>query len=147
VKARVLGRAFAAVFLIAGFVMMKPSPAAKFWQDWSKEKQEALLKEGKSVYVDFTAAWCVTCQTNKAAAYTDETIQLFKAHGIVPLKADKTSDVPAIDAELKRLGKVGIPVNVLYVRGNPEPQVTQTILTAGYLQDFIRQHLGEPPSK
>jgi thiol:disulfide interchange protein DsbD len=147
VKARVLGRAFAAVFLIAGFVMMKPSPAAKFWQEWSKEKQEALLKEGKSVYVDFTAAWCVTCQTNKAAAYTDETIQLFKAHGIVPLKADKTSDVPAIDEELKRLGEVAIPVNVLYVRGNPEPRLTQPILTAGYLQDFIRQHLGEPPSK
>jgi thiol:disulfide interchange protein DsbD len=147
VKARVLGRAFAAVFLIAGFVMMKPSPAAKFWQEWSKEKQEALLKEGKSVYVDFTAAWCVTCQTNKAAAYTDETIQLFKAHGIVPLKADKTSDVPAIDEELKRLGEVAIPVNVLYVQGNPEPRLTQPILTAGYLQDFIRQHLGEPPSK
>jgi thiol:disulfide interchange protein DsbD len=143
-KARVLGRTFAAVFLVAGFLMLKPSPAAEFWEEWSKEKQEALLQEGKSVYVDFTAAWCITCQTNKAAAYTEETVRLFKAHGIVPLRADKTSDNPAIDAELKRLKQVAIPVNVLYAKGSPEPHLTQTILTAGYLQDFVREHLGEP---
>ena len=152
-KARIIGRVTAALFLATGFLLMKPSPAPAAeiasstqiqWEEWSKEKQDALLKEGKSVYIDFTAKWCLTCQTNKAAAYNEETAKLFKAHGIVALKADQTVDKPEIDAELKRLGRVAIPVNVIYANGDPNPQVTNTVLTAGYLQDFVREHLGEP---
>ncbi|QJE98649.1 protein-disulfide reductase DsbD family protein [Luteolibacter luteus] len=150
-KSRVIGRVAAAAFVVSGFVLSKPSPAPVVvadapviqWEEWSLAKQEALLKEGKSVYVDFTARWCLTCQTNKAAAYTEDTARLFKAHGIVALKADKTVDKPEIDTELKRLGQVAIPVNVLYAKGDPKPVITQTILTAGYLQGFVRQHLGE----
>ena len=151
-KARALGRVFAAAFLLGGFLLAKPSPAPAVvadapviqWQEWSKEKQEALLKEGKSVYVDFTARWCLTCQTNKAAAYTEATARLFQEHGIVALKADKTVDNPEIDAELTRLGQVAIPVNVFYAKGDPQPHITQPVLTAGYLQNFIRKHLGLP---
>lgn len=151
-KARTLGRIFAAAFLVGGFLLAKPSPAPAVaadapvivWETWSKEKQDALLKEGKSVYVDFTARWCLTCQTNKAAAYTDTTARLFQQEGIVALKADKTTDSPEIDAELTRLGQVAIPVNVFYAKGDPQPHITQPVLTAGYLQDFIRRHLGQP---
>lgn len=151
-KARALGRVFAAAFLLGGFLLAKPSPApavvadapAIQWQEWSKEKQDALLQEGKSVYVDFTARWCLTCQTNKAAAYTEATARLFQEHGIVALKADKTIDNPEIDAELTRLGQVAIPVNVFYAKGAPQPHITQPVLTAGYLQNFIRRHLGLP---
>jgi len=152
-KARTLGRVFAAAFIVGGVILAKPSPAPAVqadapvvvWQEWSKEKQDALLKEGKSVYVDFTARWCLTCQTNKAAAYTEATARLFQEHGIVALKADKTTDHPEIDAELTRLGQVAIPVNVFYTKGQPQPHITQTVLTAGYLQDFIRRHLASPP--
>jgi len=151
-KARGLGRVFAALFIVGGVILAKPSPAPApsanvasiQWEEWSKEKQDALLKEGKSVYVDFTARWCLTCQTNKAAAYTEETARMFKSHGIVALKADKTVDKPEIDAELARLGQVAIPVNVLYAKGDPKPAITNTVLTAGYLQGFLREHLGEP---
>jgi thiol:disulfide interchange protein DsbD len=151
-KARTLGRVFAAAFIVGGVILAKPSPAPAVqadapvvvWQEWSKEKQDALLKEGKSVYVDFTARWCLTCQTNKAAAYTEATARLFQEHGIVALKADKTTDHPEIDAELTRLGQVAIPVNVFYAKGKPEPNITLPVLTAGYLQNFIRRHLGLP---
>ncbi|MCW1883756.1 protein-disulfide reductase DsbD family protein [Luteolibacter flavescens] len=152
-KARGIGRVAAAAFFVTGFMLMKPSPAPAAelasstqiqWEEWTQEKQDALLKEGKSIYIDYTARWCLTCQTNKAAAYTEETAKFFKAHGIVALKADKTVDKPEIDAELKRLGKVAIPVNVLYSKGDPTPHVTNTVLTAGYLQGFVRDHLGEP---
>ena len=150
-KARGLGRAFAAAFILGGVMLAKPSPEpavladapAIHWEEWTPEKQAALLKDGKSVYVDFTARWCLTCQTNKAAAYTQETARLFKSLGIVALKADKTVDKPEIDAELTRLGQVAIPVNVLYAKGDPKPLITETILTSGYLQGFLRQHLGE----
>ncbi len=152
-RARMLGRVFALLFAAGGFMLVNPSPppaagatetaAAHIeWQEWSKEKQEALLKEGKTVYVDFTARWCLTCQTNKAAAYSAETVRLFQARKIVALKADKTVDKPEIDAELKRLGQVAIPVNVLYVRGDSKPLITETILTAGYLQGFVKEHMG-----
>ena len=152
-KARGIGRVTAAVFILGGALLAKPSPTPQVmanapviqWEEWSLEKQQALLKEGKSVYVDFTARWCLTCQTNKAAAYTEETARLFQIHGIVALKADKTVDKPEIDAELNRLGQVAIPVNVLYVKGDPKPHITQTILTSGYLQGFVRQRLGDGP--
>lgn len=150
-QARGVGRVLAAVLVVSGVIMAKPSPPPVViadapviqWEEWSPARQDALLKEGKSVYVDFTARWCLTCQTNKAAAYTEDTARLFKAHGIVALKADKTVDKPEIDAELTRLGQVAIPVNVLYAKGDPKPLITQTILTGGYLQGFVRRHLGE----
>ncbi len=154
-KARTIGRILAVLFIGGGFVLSKPAPAPAIlantpviqWEAWTPEKQDALLKEGKSVYIDFTARWCLTCQTNKAAAYTEATALLFKQHGIVALRADKTSDNPAVDAELKRLGQVAIPVNVLYANGNSKPLITNTVLTAGYLLGFVREHLGEPPAE
>ena len=63
--------------------------------------------------MDFTARWCSTCQVNKAS-YTDEVLAAFKKYGIVMMKADKTRTNPAIDQELKNLGRTAVPVNALY---------------------------------
>ncbi len=69
---------------------------------------QAALDGGKPVYVDFTARWCSTCQVNKAS-YTDEVLAAFKKYGIVMMKADKTRTNPAIDQELKNLGRTAVP--------------------------------------
>lgn len=89
------------------------------WQPWSLEKQESLLKEGKPVYIDFTAKWCATCQVNKKRAYSEEVIKLMAEKGVVALRADKTKTNPAIDAEIRKYGRAAIPVNVLLAPGKP----------------------------
>jgi thiol:disulfide interchange protein len=89
------------------------------WQPWSLEKQEALLKEGTPVYIDFTAKWCATCQVNKKRAYSEEVIKLMREKGVVALRADKTKSNPAIDEEIRKYGRAAIPVNVLLAPGKP----------------------------
>ncbi|MDD6813973.1 MAG: thioredoxin family protein [Akkermansia muciniphila] len=110
------------------------------WNAWTPELMQAALKDGHPVFVDFTAKWCATCQANKAIAYTDEVYALFAEHGVVLMKADKTRPNPAIDAELRRLHRNQVPVNVLYLPGK-EPAITPVMFTAGVLTDFLLEHL------
>ncbi len=108
------------------------------WETWSQERVEELLDEGKPVYVDFTAKWCLTCQVNKRNAYSAEVIQLMKDRGIVALKADKTKPDPKIEAKLEELNRTAIPVNVLYIK-EKDPIITPEVLTSGYLLDLFRK--------
>ena len=151
-RTRWTARAIALTMLTAGFIAARPLPAPGpeeaarpeiEWQPWSKELQDRLIAEGRPVYVDFTARWCITCQTNKAAAYGPDMVAFFKEHGIVALKADKTTTRPEIDAEIRRLGRAAIPVNVLHAPGSDTPHITETILTEGYLRGFLEEHLKE----
>lgn len=163
-KSRVTGSIFAVLFLLAGLYYMLPpegaswlgrgtdsapanavsaSPAAhsegNVWTPWSQEAMKAALDEGKPVYVDFTARWCSTCQVNKAS-YTDEVLAAFKKYGIVMMKADKTRTNPAIDQELKNLGRTAVPVNALYLPGK-KPVVTRELLSPSYLLEFLETEM------
>lgn len=113
------------------------------WETWSQERVDELLDEGKPVYVDFTAKWCLTCQVNKSNAYNEEVIQLMKERGVVALKADKTKPDPKIEAKLEELKRTAIPVNVLYVP-DKEPIITPEFLTSGYMLDLIRNNTPIP---
>lgn len=113
------------------------------WETWSQARVDELLEEGKPVYVDFTAKWCLTCQMNKSKAYSEEVIALMKERGIVPMKADKTKPDPAIEATLAELRRTAIPVNVLYVPGQ-DPIITPEVLTSSYLLELFREKTAEP---
>jgi len=113
------------------------------WETWSQERVDELLEEGKPVYVDFTAKWCLTCQVNKRNAYSAEVIQLMKERGVIALKADKTKPDPLIEAKLEELKRTAIPVNVLYVP-DKEPMITPEVLTSGYLLDLFRNNTTVP---
>jgi thiol:disulfide interchange protein len=90
------------------------------------------LAEGRPVFVDFTAAWCVTCQFNKRTTLADASVIAdLKAKRVVLLRADWTRRDEAITAELARLGRNGVPVYALYSPGanNGEPQLLSEILS------------------
>jgi thiol:disulfide interchange protein/DsbC/DsbD-like thiol-disulfide interchange protein len=121
--------ALSLLFAVAGLFLSKPpKPSALDWQPWSLEKQEALLDEGKPVYIDFTAKWCATCQVNKKRAYTKEVVALMKNKGVVTLKGDKTKPDPQIEQALQKYGRTAIPVNVLLEPGK-EPVILPELLS------------------
>lgn len=100
------------------------------WEAWSPEKVAALRAEGKTVYIDYTAKWCFTCQVNKRV-YKDAAVKQAIAEGqVVLLKADWTNEDPRISQALSELGKAAVPVNVLYRPGQKEPFVFDELLTA-----------------
>ncbi|RPJ35095.1 MAG: DUF255 domain-containing protein [Verrucomicrobiaceae bacterium] len=126
---RLVAVAFAVAFAAGGLFLAKPPPpSALDWQPWSMEKQESLLKDGRPVYIDFTAKWCATCQVNKKRAYTPEVVKLMRKKGVVTLKADKTKPDPDIEQALRKYGRSAIPVNVLLAPGR-EPVILPELLS------------------
>jgi thiol:disulfide interchange protein DsbD len=100
------------------------------WQEWSPEKVAALTGEGHAVFVDFTAAWCVTCQVNKRVALGNAAVvSAFGAHDVVPMQADWTRNDPRITATLAALGRNAIPVYALYLPGEAQPRLLPEVLT------------------
>ncbi|HEY9237879.1 MAG TPA: thioredoxin family protein, partial [Burkholderiaceae bacterium] len=99
------------------------------WQPWSPEVLARARAEGRPVFVDFTAAWCVTCQYNKRVALADAGVLAdFDAHKVLLLRADWTRRDAAITQELAKLGRSGVPVYALYSPRAAVPLVLPEIL-------------------
>jgi thiol:disulfide interchange protein DsbD len=111
--------------------------SAATWQPWAPGKVEAELGQGRPVFVDFTAAWCITCQYNKKTTLGQaEVLADFKSHQVTLLRADWTRRDPAITVALEQLGRNGVPVYVLYQQGQA-PVVFSEILSQRDLRDAI----------
>jgi thiol:disulfide interchange protein len=100
------------------------------WQAFTPEQLQAELEQGRFVFVDFTAAWCLTCKFNEVNVLESaEVRQAFQRHGIVKLKADWTNGDPVITKLLQHFGRPGVPLYVLYPGKNEEPIVFPELLT------------------
>ena len=99
------------------------------WQAWSPDVQATLVAQGRPVFVDFTAAWCVTCQYNKRSTLADATVLGDMAgKNVALLRADWTRRDPAVTAALAELGRNGVPVYAIYKNGQA-PQVLSEVLS------------------
>ncbi|MDI1268512.1 MAG: protein-disulfide reductase DsbD family protein [Polaromonas sp.] len=99
------------------------------WQAWAPGRVDQLAAQGQNVFVDFTAAWCVTCQYNKKTTLADaDVLADMDAKNVALLRADWTRRDPAVTAALAQLGRNGVPVYVIYKPGRA-PVVLSEILS------------------
>ena len=109
------------------------------WEKWSPETVAKLRAEGKTIYVDFTARWCATCQTNKKIVFhSDAVLRAFAAKKIVTLRGDWTNKDPAITAELAKYQRSAVPFNVIWQPGKTEPVILPELLTPSIVLDAVK---------
>ena len=123
------------------FPLVTPQADRLQWRPFSNAALEEARSEGKPVFVDFTAAWCLSCQVNEKAVLQDRGVEqeLVRRHYVL-LRADWTRYDPEITSELSRVGRSGVPTYVI-ISGPSEraTHVLPELLTRGVVLDAIRQ--------
>lgn len=100
------------------------------WENFSPERVKALREQGTPVFIDFTAKWCLICQTNHLVLVNSEIEDKMNEMGVVRMKADWTKKDPVITEELKKFGRSGVPLYLLYGKDpDDEPQILPQVLT------------------
>lgn len=104
---------------------------------FTQARLDALRAAGKPVFLNMTAAWCITCQVNERAALRSDAVQAaLTSHGVTYLKGDWTNQNPEITRLLERHGRSGVPLYLLYA-GAGEPMMLPQLLTPGLVLDAL----------
>ena len=132
----------------SGIVLARATPpkmsarsGADVWQPWSADAVQQALAQNRPVFVDFTAAWCLSCKVNERVALeTDAVQQAFKEKNVALLKADWTQPDPEISKALRQYNRDGVPLYLLYSPKNPgTPQVLPEVLTPGIVLEGLEK--------
>jgi thiol:disulfide interchange protein DsbD len=108
------------------------------WQPWSADAVSRYQAEGRPIFVDFTASWCLSCQVNERVALNrPEVQQAFQSANVVLLRADWTRHDEAITQALTALGRSGVPAYALYAPGETSPRLLPEVLTPGIVIDAL----------
>jgi DsbC/DsbD-like thiol-disulfide interchange protein/cytochrome c biogenesis protein CcdA len=112
--------------------------AAGGWEPWSAEAVSRYQAQGRPVFVDFTASWCLSCQVNERVALNRPEVQrAFEDRKVALLRADWTRHDEAITQALTELGRSGVPAYALYVPGEKSPRLLPEVLTPGIVTDAL----------
>lgn len=102
------------------------------WEKFTNENVEDALKQNRVVFIDFTARWCATCQTNgKFAINTPEVARFIRENNIQPLLADWSEPSEEIELALKSLNRNSIPLIVIWIPGEAQPILIDGLVTKG----------------
>ena len=105
---------------------------------FSQARLDAARAQGRPVFVNMTAAWCITCLVNERIALNSEGVaRAFDAYGVLYLKGDWTSRGPVITRFLGGFGRSGVPIYVFYPPGGGDPRVLPQILTESIVLDAL----------
>ncbi len=111
------------------------------WIHYDRADALDLIQRGYTVFVDYTADWCVNCKVNlKSSINVADVRTLMKEYNVIPFEADYTLPVPTIKEDLKRFGRAGVPMYLVYSSGEPDkPQILPEILTPGIVLDALKK--------
>ena len=151
--ARVVSRAFVAIFIVAGYFFSASSQAVTEqsadgislshgveWQAFSNDLLDQHLADGKNVFIDFTADWCITCKANERVVFSSNRVKdRFDELGFEMIKADWTNRNPEITRALESFGRNGVPLYVIYSENLDEPMILPELLTPGIVLNALDQ--------
>jgi thiol:disulfide interchange protein DsbD len=133
----------AAVLLAAvalALPLYQPKDTSLVWAPYSQQTLDAARAGGHPVFIDFTAAWCLSCQVNEVSVLKSKDVQQqFAGKNVTLLKADWTQYDPEITRELATLGRSGVPTYVIYPAGaSGKPDVLPELLTKAIVLNALK---------
>ncbi len=124
--------------VVASETLSPPEARLGQWQPWSAEAVSRYQAQGRPVFVDFTASWCLSCQVNERVALNQPQVQqAFQSANVALLRADWTRHDEAITQALTALGRSGVPAYALYAPGETSPRLLPEVLTPGIVTDAL----------
>ena len=134
---------FVALWVLPPASVFDPSPTnGLVWQEWSEKARKQAQDDGKLVFLDITADWCITCKANKLFVIEREPVaamltELLDNNRLVMMQADWTRPDPSISAFLAGQQRFGIPFNVIYGPEAPSGIVLGELLSARMIEQAL----------